>query len=214
MFTTHTESTANFWNANLEQIKEYELAFKKAIHEEVKEFKPDVIHGQHNWISTAIATETGVPTIVTIHGTDLMGFERSKKELTKVRQELKNAKDPKEIQRLKDEETKYNKYIEYSNRSAINAKKIIVISEAQREEFARLFPLAASKVELVENGYDTEKFYVDQTATKEETIGQLIYFFEKACAMSGMLLGVNPFNQPGVEKYKKNMFRLLEKPGY
>ena len=48
----------------------------------------------------------------------------------------------------------------------------------------------------------------------EETIGHLIYFFEKSCAMSGMLLGVNPFNQPGVEKYKTNMFKLLEKPGY
>lgn len=48
----------------------------------------------------------------------------------------------------------------------------------------------------------------------EETVGHLIYFFEKACAMSGMILGVNPFNQPGVEKYKKNMFKLLEKPGY
>lgn len=48
----------------------------------------------------------------------------------------------------------------------------------------------------------------------EENIGQLIYFFEKACAVSGMLLGVDPFNQPGVEAYKKNMFRLLEKPGY
>ena len=48
----------------------------------------------------------------------------------------------------------------------------------------------------------------------EETIGHLIYFFEKACAMSGMILGVNPFDQPGVEKYKKNMFHLLEKPGY
>ena len=47
----------------------------------------------------------------------------------------------------------------------------------------------------------------------EETIGQLIYFFELACAMSGKILGVNPFNQPGVEKYKKNMFRLLGKPG-
>ena len=49
---------------------------------------------------------------------------------------------------------------------------------------------------------------------KEETIGELIYFFEKACAMSGNLLGVNPFNQPGVEEYKRNMFHLLEKPGY
>jgi len=46
------------------------------------------------------------------------------------------------------------------------------------------------------------------------TIGQMIYFFELACAMSGNILGVNPFNQPGVEEYKKNMFRLLEKPGY
>jgi len=48
----------------------------------------------------------------------------------------------------------------------------------------------------------------------EETLGHLIYFFEKACALSGMILGVNPFNQPGVEEYKKNMFKLLEKPGY
>ena len=48
----------------------------------------------------------------------------------------------------------------------------------------------------------------------EENIGELIYFFELACAISGNILGVNPFNQPGVEKYKKNMFRLLEKPGY
>lgn len=44
--------------------------------------------------------------------------------------------------------------------------------------------------------------------------GELVYFFEKACGMSGYLLGVNPFNQPGVEAYKKNMFALLGKPGY
>ena len=49
---------------------------------------------------------------------------------------------------------------------------------------------------------------------KEETLGQLIYFFEKACGISGYMLGVNPFNQPGVESYKKNMFALLGKPGY
>ena len=48
----------------------------------------------------------------------------------------------------------------------------------------------------------------------EENLGHLIYFFEKSCAVSGNILGVNPFNQPGVEEYKKNMFRLLEKPGY
>lgn len=48
----------------------------------------------------------------------------------------------------------------------------------------------------------------------EYTFGNLVYFFEKACAISGYILGVNPFNQPGVEAYKKNMFALLGKPGY
>jgi glucose-6-phosphate isomerase len=48
----------------------------------------------------------------------------------------------------------------------------------------------------------------------EYTLGQLIYFFEFACGVSGYTLGVNPFNQPGVEAYKKNMFRLLGKPGF
>ena len=48
----------------------------------------------------------------------------------------------------------------------------------------------------------------------EYELGYIIYFFEKACAISGYLLGVNPFNQPGVESYKKNMFALLGKPGY
>lgn len=48
----------------------------------------------------------------------------------------------------------------------------------------------------------------------EYYLGELIYFFEKACGISGYLLGVNPFNQPGVEAYKKNMFALLDKPGY
>lgn len=48
----------------------------------------------------------------------------------------------------------------------------------------------------------------------EKNIGELIYFFEYTIGLSGYLLGVNPFNQPGVEEYKKNMFKLLEKPGY
>jgi glucose-6-phosphate isomerase len=48
----------------------------------------------------------------------------------------------------------------------------------------------------------------------EETVGELLYFFEFACGLSGYILGVNPFDQPGVEAYKKNMFALLGKPGY
>ena len=48
----------------------------------------------------------------------------------------------------------------------------------------------------------------------ENSLGQLLYFFELACGISGYILGVNPFNQPGVEAYKKNMFALLNKPGF
>ncbi len=55
---------------------------------------------------------------------------------------------------------------------------------------------------------------VELESLDEYTFGQLVYFFEKACGISGYLLGVNPFNQPGVESYKKNMFALLGKPGY
>ena len=55
---------------------------------------------------------------------------------------------------------------------------------------------------------------VEVPELNEYYLGQLIYFFEKACGISGYVLGVNPFNQPGVEAYKKNMFALLEKPGY
>ena len=55
---------------------------------------------------------------------------------------------------------------------------------------------------------------VDIPEQNEFYLGQLFYFFEFACGVSGYLLGVNPFNQPGVESYKKNMFALLGKPGY
>ncbi len=55
---------------------------------------------------------------------------------------------------------------------------------------------------------------IEVDGTDEENFGYMVYFFEKACAVSGYVLGVNPFNQPGVESYKKNMFALLGKPGY
>lgn len=58
---------------------------------------------------------------------------------------------------------------------------------------------------------DVPNILININNLNENTLGQLIYFFELSCAMSGLLLGVNPFNQPGVEKYKTNMFKLLNK---
>ncbi len=61
---------------------------------------------------------------------------------------------------------------------------------------------------------DVPNIMIKMDKLDEINMGELIYFFEKACAVSGCILGVNPFNQPGVEEYKKNMFKLLKKPGY
>ena len=61
---------------------------------------------------------------------------------------------------------------------------------------------------------DVPNIAIKMNKLDEENLGELIYFFEKACAMSGSILGINPFDQPGVEEYKKNMFKLLKKPGY
>ncbi|MFA6590056.1 MAG: glucose-6-phosphate isomerase [Bacteroidales bacterium] len=55
---------------------------------------------------------------------------------------------------------------------------------------------------------------IELPALNEYHLGELLYFFEKACGISGYMLGINPFDQPGVEAYKKNMFALLQKPGY
>lgn len=61
---------------------------------------------------------------------------------------------------------------------------------------------------------DVPNLIISLPKLDEFYFGKMIYFFEKACAISGYTLGVNPFDQPGVEEYKKNMFRLLGKPGY
>jgi glucose-6-phosphate isomerase len=67
---------------------------------------------------------------------------------------------------------------------------------------------------LAHSDGDVPNLVIDIPEQDEYSLGQLFYFFEYACGVSGYLLGVNPFNQPGVESYKKNMFALLGKPGY
>ena len=69
-----------------------------------------------------------------------------------------------------------------------------------------------TKMAHVDGGVPNIRIEIPQI--DEYSLGQLIYFFEKACGISGYMLGVNPFNQPGVEAYKRNMFKLLHKPGY
>ena len=69
-------------------------------------------------------------------------------------------------------------------------------------------------VVLAHTDGDVPNIEINLTGKTAEDFGYLVYFFEKAVAVSGYILGINPFNQPGVESYKKNMFALLDKPGY
>lgn len=78
-FTTHPESIVNFYDLTDDQIKQYENAFKKAIDEEIKESKPDIIHAGHIWILASLAADTGIKTIITAHGTDLIGHQKDNK---------------------------------------------------------------------------------------------------------------------------------------
>ena len=73
---------------------------------------------------------------------------------------------------------------------------------------------AALGTVLAHNDGGVPNLSVNIEAMDEESLGELVYFFEKACGISGYVLGVNPFDQPGVEAYKKNMFALLGKKGY
>lgn len=161
MFTTHTRSTSTFWNMSLDEIKEIEQKYREAIAQEIAEFNPDVIHGQHNWIHNAVATEFDVPVVVTIHGTDLMGYERSINRLKELREQVHSgtlSKD--ELLRCKEEVEKYSHFVEMARKSAQSSKSIIVISEAQRQKFCELFPDQADKVEQITNGYNPDVFKV------------------------------------------------------
>ena len=79
-------------------------------------------------------------------------------------------------------------------------------------DFVNKMALAGTMIAHVDGGVPNIKITVPQISAY--TYGYMVYFFEFACGVSAYTLGVNPFDQPGVESYKKNMFALLGKPGY
>ena len=150
MFTTHTESTANFWNVSLEEIEEYNKAFEKAIREEVQNFNPDIIHAQHNWLTSSICNNFNKPVVLTIHGTDLMGYIKASDKLESVqeqiegkKEELKKANDKKMLENIRVVEEIYKRSTTKAEimrelKSAIKSKKLD-ISKAEMEELISLY---------------------------------------------------------------------------
>ena len=156
MFTTHTESTANFWNVSLEQIEEYNKAFRKAISEEVEKFHPDIIHAQHNWLTSSICNNFNIPVALTIHGTDLMGYIRAGEELQKVQEQIEEKK--KEFEQNKDKIKLNNLQIieEIYKKSASKSEIMTELKEALKTK-----KLVCTKSELAEliKLYDSKKLY-------------------------------------------------------
>ena len=82
----------------------------------------------------------------------------------------------------------------------------------QRVEHCNAMALLGTKLAHIDGG--VPQIGIDVEKIDAYNLGAIFYFFEFACGVSAYLLGINPFNQPGVEAYKKNMFALLRKPGY
>ena len=102
-------------------------------------------------------------------------------------------------------------------------RKVVIGSDAQnldqlnylagqRVEHCNAMAQLGTKLAHIDGGVPQIEFCIDKV--DEENLGALLFFFEFACGVSAYTLGINPFNQPGVEAYKKNMFALLRKPGY
>jgi len=136
-FTTHPRSTMTFYDLDDTQLEMYLSAFKKVIDQAVEEFKPDIIHGQHIWLLSWLATKTGVPCVVTAHGTDLMGYKQSER------------------------------FRKYADETVLSVKRIITISNDNTELVKEFFPAAADKAVFMQNGYDTERFYPEPVSKDE-----------------------------------------------
>ena len=128
-FTTHPRSLTTFFDLDDKQLEAYLSSFERAINKAVAEFQPDVIHAQHIWLLSWLAKKTGVPYVVTAHGTDLMGYQRS------------------------------TRFREYAREAASGAKRIITISNDNNELVSELFPDCAGKTIFMRNGYDPERFF-------------------------------------------------------
>jgi len=128
-FDPHPRSSLLFRDMTEEQISKYGEAFRKAIKEEIEEFKPDIIHGQHIWILSSVAAEFNIPLVITSHGSDIMGYNW------------------------------WEKFHKYAHNATDKAKKVIAISKHNGEVIKDIFKENSEKVVTILNGYDEKRFY-------------------------------------------------------
>jgi len=164
-FTTHPRSTTTFAELSDAQMEAYIQAWRRAIGDAVADFQPDVIHAHHVWVTPYIAAETGVPYVVTCHGTDLLGF----------------AECP--------------RYRPLALTGATGAHKVIAISRQVKTDVVETYSLPDDRAVLIWNGFGVDHFKLIPDATKATvpaehdlpaTDGPLISFVGKFTDFKGI----------------------------
>lgn len=136
-FDQYPTSDVVFYNLSKEQLKEYEQKFREVLEKEIENFKPDIIHTQHIWIWSSIVTEYNLPTVITSHGSDMMGYDID------------------------------NSFGTYCKKAIKNCDKIITISKKNNEVVLGNFPEAKEKSVTLKNGYDPKIFYLQDLNREE-----------------------------------------------
>lgn len=165
-FTTHPRSVQTFYDLSDAQMADYVDVWRNHIGRAVASFKPDIIHAHHVWVTSHIAAETGLPYVISVHGTDLMGFRNGPR------------------------------YRDLALTAAEKAYRLIAISRQVAADTAETYGLPAEKIELIWNGFDTEIFKVLPEVGKHEVLTEfaidpeddepLVSFVEKFTDFKGI----------------------------
>ncbi len=143
-FTSHPRSVNTFASLNEEERAAYIIALSAALEEEMKTFQPDIIHAQHVWVWPYLAAKYNTPCVITVHGTDLMGY--------------KNCPE----------------YRAMADIAAQNAKLLITISKDSDAQTAEILTATHGKRVLMHNGYDEDVFYPEHGMGKDALAGRFI----------------------------------------
>ena len=153
-FTTHPRSVTTFYELTDEQIAEYVDLWRQHIKATVEEFQPDIIHAHHVWITPFVSSETGLPYVISIHGTDLMGYRDGPR------------------------------YREMAQLAAREAFGLIAISQQVRDDTLSTFDIPAGKVHLIANGFDGNIFKVQPDISKADVFEDFGLPYDEAPVVS------------------------------
>jgi glycosyltransferase involved in cell wall biosynthesis len=142
-FTTHPRSVQTFYELSDAQIKEYIDLWRRHISRAMVTFQPDIVHGHHVWVAPYVAIELGLPTVISVHGTDLMGFRDGPR------------------------------YRPMALAAAKGTQALIAISRQVAADTMTTYQAPEEKVRLIWNGFDSDLFRVNPEATKAAVLPEL-----------------------------------------